>query len=130
MAKKKEKKSKTKIPNVKSGRIYIYSNYNNCLLTFTDNSGNVIAWSSPGRVGFKGARKSTPYASQKAAAELNDMLKRIGVEEVDVYLRGPGIPSKQLVIRELASGGYRINAFVDNNRFPHGGVTPRKKPRK
>lgn len=125
---KKVKKANTK-KTVSTGRIYLYSSYNNTILTFTDTNGNVLAWSSAGLAGFKNAKKSTPYAGQKAADLLNKKIAKFNVKEVEVYVKGKGaaIP---LTLKELSSGGYRITALIDNNPIRFGGTRPRKKPRK
>lgn len=111
------------------GRLYVNTSYNNTILTFTDEIGNVCAWSSAGIVGFKGARRSTPYAGQKAAEDLNNKIGKFNVQEVDVYIKGAGI-AKQLVLKELGNGNYKIVNLIDNNPVRMGGVKPRKKPRR
>jgi small subunit ribosomal protein S11 len=136
MADKKTTKAKTAAKTVKKtkktvskGSIYMNTTYNNTIITFTDQEGRVLAWSSGGVVGFKGSRKSTPYAGQRAAEDLNNKLSKFNVQEVDVYIKGPGV-AKQLALRELGNGGYRINSLIDNTPFRMGGTKPRKKPRK
>jgi small subunit ribosomal protein S11 len=135
MATKAEKTSKEvkKVKKIKKtihkGRIYLNTTYNNTIITFTDEGGNVYGWSSAGIVGFKGSRKSTPYAGQKAAEDLNNKISKFGVQEVDLYIAGAGA-AKQLAIKELGNGGYRILALIDNTPVKIGGVRPRKKPRK
>lgn len=126
---KKEKKVKTAKKHVPKGRIYLNTTYNNTIMTFTDANGDVIAWSSSGVVGFKGSRKSTPYAGQRAAEDLNNKMAKFGVQEVEVYISGAGA-AKQLAIRELGNGGYRILSLVDNTPIRIGGTRSRKKPRK
>lgn len=115
--------------NVTKGRIYLFSSYNNTILTFTDENGDVVTWSSAGLAGFKNAKKSTPYAGQKAAELLNKKMSKYNVKEVEVYIKGKGaaIP---LTLKELSNGGYRITALIDNNPVRFGGTKPRKKPRK
>lgn len=115
--------------NITKGRIYIHTSYNNTILTFTDDRGDVLAWSSSGGVGFKGSRKSTPYAGQRAAEDLNNKITRFGVQEVDVFIKGAGA-AKQLALKELSNGGYRILTIVDNNPIRMGGIKSRKKPRR
>jgi small subunit ribosomal protein S11 len=111
------------------GRIYLNTSYNNTIITFTDATGDVYAWSSSGTVGFKGSRKSTPYAGQKAAEDLNNKIAKYNVQEVDVFIAGAGA-AKQLTLKELANGGYKILSLIDNTPVRMGGVRPRKKPRK
>lgn len=123
------KKVKKTKKNINKGKIYMYTSYNNTILTFTDENGDVLAWSSAGVVGFKGSKKSTPYAGQKAAEDLNNKIAKYNVQEVDVYIKGPGA-AKQSALRELANGGYRIAALIDANPVRMGGTRPRKKPRK
>jgi small subunit ribosomal protein S11 len=122
-------KSKKAKKVVYRGRIYMYASYNNTILTFTDDNGDILAWSSAGVVGFSGARKSTPYAAQKAAENLNSKIAKFGVKEVDVYIKGAGA-AKQLALKELSNGGYRICSLIDNNPVRMGGTRPRKRPRK
>jgi small subunit ribosomal protein S11 len=135
VAEKKDKKPKAskvtkKIKkSVHKGRIYMHTSYNNTILTFTDDQGHVLAWSSSGVVGFKGSRKSTPYAGQRAAEDLNNKITKFNVQEVDVYIKGAGA-AKQLALRELGNGGYRVLTIIDNNGIRMGGTLPRKKPRK
>ena len=122
----KNKKVGTKVKKVKKnvhkGRIYMHTSY-------TDEYGDVLAWSSSGIVGFKGSKKSTPYAGQKAAEDLNNKISRFNVKEVDIYIKGGGA-AKQLALKELANGGYRISSLIDSNPVRMGGTRPRKRPRK
>lgn len=128
-AEKREKSQKKIRKNIKRGRIYVNTTYNNTILTLTDERGDVLAWSSAGVVGFKGSRKSTPYAGQKSAEDLNKKIAKFGVQEVDVFVKGAGA-AKQLTLKELFNGGYRILSLIDNNPVRMGGTRPRKKPRK
>ncbi len=124
-----EKKVKKVKKSIARGRIYMNTSYNNTILTFTDAGGDVYAWSSAGVVGFKGSRKSTPYAGQKAAEDLNNKIAKFSVQEVDIFVAGAGA-AKQLCLKELANGGYKILSLIDNTPMRMGGVRPRKKPRK
>lgn len=132
-AAKKENTKTTQAKKVKKtvakGNIYLTTSYNNTIITFSDAEGRVVAWSSAGIVGFKGSRKSTPYAGQRAAEDLNNKISKFGVQEVDIYVKGPGV-AKQLALKELGSGNYRITSLIDNTPFRFGGTKPRKKPRK
>src|SRR5690349_15536107 len=101
--KKVEKKVKKQKKSVAKGRIYVNTSYNNTILTFTDETGAPYAWSSSGIVGFKGSKKSTPYAGQKAAADLNSKIAKFNVQEVDVFIAGGGA-AKQLTLKELGNG--------------------------
>ena len=114
---------------VSKGRIYMHSSYNNTILTFTDQNGDVCAWSSSGIMGFKGGRRATPYAGQKAAEDLNNKMSKYNVQEVDVYIEGGGV-AKQLTLKELGNGGYKILSLIDNTPVKMGGCRPRKSPRK
>jgi small subunit ribosomal protein S11 len=124
-----EKKLKKQKKTVSKGRIYLNTSYNNTIITFTDEIGNVCAWSSSGIVGFKGSKKSTPYAGQKAAENLNGKIAKFNVQEVDVFIKGAGA-AKQLALKELGNGGYKIQTLIDNTPIQFGGCKPRKKPRK
>lgn len=124
--KKVSKKAKKTVPK---GNIYINTTYNNTIITFTDAEGRVLAWSSAGVVGFKGSRKSTPYAGQRAAEDLNNKIAKFSVQEVDVYLKGPGV-AKQQALKELGNGAYRILSLIDNTPVKMGGTRARKRPRK
>ncbi len=123
------KKAKKQKKTISRGRIYLYTSYNNTIITFTDANGDVQAWSSAGIVGFKGSRKSTPYAGQKAAEDLNNKIAKFSPQEVDVYIEGAGA-AKQLALKELANGGYKILSLIDNTPIRMGGTPPRKAPRK
>ncbi|MFW5720414.1 MAG: 30S ribosomal protein S11 [Candidatus Dojkabacteria bacterium] len=123
-----QKTKKQKKKSIPKGKIFINATYNNTLLTFTDTVGQVHAWSSAGVVGFKGSRKSTPYAGQRAANDLNTKIAKYNVQEVDVFLKGAGA-AKQLTVKELGNGNYRILSLVDNTPLRFGGTRPRKKPR-
>lgn len=129
VVKKVQKVQKKVKKNITKGRIYVHTSYNNTILTFTDERGDVLAWSSSGCVGFKGSRKSTPYAGQRAAEDLNSKISRFNVQEVDIYIKGAGA-AKQLALKELGNGGYRILTLIDNNPVRMGGIKSRKKPRK
>lgn len=125
----KAKSTKKNKKTIAKGRIYLNTTYNNTIITFTDEAGQPYATSSAGVVGFKGSRKSTPYAGQRAAEDLNNKIAKYNVQEVEVYISGAGA-AKQLALRELGNGGYRILTLIDNNPVRIGGTRPRKKPRK
>jgi small subunit ribosomal protein S11 len=119
---KKEKRS------VASGRIYINATFNNTIVTVTDESGNVIVWSSAGHLNFKGSRKSTPYAAQMAARDAVEKSREFGLREVDILVKGPGI-GRESAIRAIASEGIRIRQIRDITPLPHNGCRPRKRRR-
>src|SRR3989344_3671505 len=118
----KRKKSKVKITR---GRIYVQSTYNNTIITVTDPSGNVIVWGSSGRTGFKGSKKSTPYAAQKTMEEAITRLKEVGLNEVDVFVKGIGT-GRESAVRALPGAGFNILSIQDQTPIPHGGVRPKK----
>jgi small subunit ribosomal protein S11 len=113
---------------VEKGRVYIRATYNNTLVTVTDSEGQVLSWSTAGASGFKGSRKSTPYAGQVAAKEASEKAKQYGLAEVDVYVKGVGTAREQ-AIRSLQTAGLQVNSIIDETPIPHGGCRP-KKPRR
>ena len=121
----KSKKAKRKALR---GRIYIYSSYNNTRIAVTDADGEVLAWSSAGLVGFKGSRKSTPYAAQKAMEDLLVRTKTFEMKEADVFIRGIG-SGRESAVRALQGSGMIILSIKDLTPIPHGGVRA-KKPRR
>lgn len=123
-----KKPAKKKIKRVvKSGHVYITAGYNNTLLTATDEDGNVIARSSAGGSGFKGTKKSTPYAAQIAAEKLAEKLEPYGMEAVKVFVKGIG-PGREQGIRGLAKS-MDVNLIVDRTGMPHNGCRPKKRRR-
>lgn len=112
---------------VSDGRIYIVATFNNTLITVTDSSGNTIAWSSTGKVGFKGSRKSTPYAATQAITAALDAGKAKGLRSASVYIKGPG-PGRDAALRVLRSASIRVTEMQDVTPIPHNG-TRAKKPR-
>ena len=122
------KKKTKKARKVREGNVYIQSSYNNTLVTVTDTTGNVLVWSSAGRAGFSGTRKSTPYAAQRVIADALERLKPFGMEEVKVYVKGIG-NARESAVRSLASLGLNILAIRDITPIPHNGVRPPKRRR-
>jgi len=120
--KRKEKK------NVSYGVAHIYSTFNNTIITITDKGGNVLAWASGGNVGFKGTRKSTPYAAQLAAQQVAKQAQGHGVQQVDVLVKGPG-PGRESAIRSLQTVGLQVNTIRDVTPVPHNGCRPPKRRR-
>jgi small subunit ribosomal protein S11 len=118
----KRKKSKIKVSR---GRIYVQSTYNNTIITVTDTNGNVIGWGSSGRTGFKGSKKSTPYAAQKTMEETLNRLKEVGLTEVDVFVKGIGT-GRESAVRALQGSGFNILTIKDQTPIPHAGVRPKK----
>jgi len=118
------KKRKSKI-KVTRGRIYVQSTYNNTIITVTDITGNVIGWGSAGRTGFKGSKKSTPYAAQRTMEDLMSRIKEVGLHEVDVFVKGIGT-GRESAVRALQASGFNILTIKDQTPTPHGGVRPKK----
>lgn len=113
---------------VREGRVYIKSSYNNTIVSITDLAGNVLAWSSAGRVGFAGARKATPYAAQRVVADVLERVKVFALEEAVVLVRGIG-SARESAVRSLASGGLTITSIQDITPIPHNGVRAPKRRR-
>ena len=120
--KKKEKK------NITEGIAHIQSTFNNTIITITDLSGNVIAWSSSGLQGFKGSRKSTPFAAQMAAEDVVRKAKEQGLRKVQVYIKGPG-SGRESALRSLQIAGLTITLIRDVTPVPHNGCRPPKRRR-
>lgn len=120
--KKKEKK------NIANGIAHIQSTFNNTIVTITDKKGNAISWSSAGSLDFRGAKKSTPFAAQVTAEDAAKKAIEHGLEELDVYVKGPG-SGRESAIRTLQAVGLRINLIKDVTPIPHNGCRPRKRRR-
>jgi small subunit ribosomal protein S11 len=114
--------------NVVHGRAYIYATFNNTIISITDQQGNVISWSSGGTSGFKGSRKSTPYAAQLAARNAAVAAQEHGTRELDVFVKGPG-PGREAAIRALQAADMRLLSITDKTPIPHNGCRPPKKRR-
>lgn len=121
-ARKKEKK------NVQVGIVHVQASFNNTIVTITDMQGNVIVWASAGNQGFKGSRKSTPFAAQKAAESVAKKAIEQGMKQVDVYVKGPG-SGRESAIRSIQAAGLRINLIKDITPIPHNGCRPPKRRR-
>jgi small subunit ribosomal protein S11 len=119
---KKEKK------NVQTGIAHIQASFNNTIVTLTDSSGNVVVWASAGSQGFKGSRKSTPFAAQRAAETAARKAMEQGLRQVDVYVNGPG-SGRESAIRALQAAGLKINLIKDVTPIPHNGCRPPKRRR-
>lgn len=120
--KKKEKK------NIVAGVAHVNSTFNNTLITITDAQGNVVSWSSSGSMGFKGSRKSTPYAAQVAAEDAGKKAQEHGMKELDVRVKGPG-SGREPAMRALQAVGFNIKSIKDITPVPHNGCRPRKRRR-
>jgi len=121
---KKRKQSK----NVTHGVAHIKSSFNNTIITFTDQEGNTLSWASAGNVGFKGSRKSTPYAAQMAAEQAARRAMEHGVRRVDVVVRGPG-SGRETAIRSITNTGIEVTGIKDVTPVPHNGCRPAKRRR-
>ena len=125
----KVKKIKKKIKkNITTGVAYVHATFNNTIVTIADDSGNVIAWSSAGSKGFKGSRKSTPYAAQIAADDAATKAQEHGLKTLTVKLKGPGA-GRETALRALQSRGFKILTIRDTTPMPHNGSRPPKKRR-
>ena len=113
---------------VPQGQVHIQSTFNNTIVTVTDPQGNTLTWTSTGSAGFKGSRKSTPYAAQMAAAQAAKQAMDLGMREADVFLKGPG-PGREAAIRSLQAAGLRVRSITDVTPIPHNGCRPPKKRR-
>ncbi len=115
--------------NVPQAQAHIKSTFNNTIITFTDQAGDTMVWGSAGTVGFRGSRKSTPYAAQMVArTTAREAMENCGVQEVDVFVRGPG-PGREAAIRALQAAGVRIRSITDVTPIPHNGCRSPKKRR-
>lgn len=132
MAKATKKASTTRKKKIKrsytKGIAHIHSTFNNTIVTITDEAGNVIAWSSAGALGFKGAKKSTPFAAQMAAEACAKVALDQGVKTVDVNVKGPG-PGRESAVRSLQAACLSIVMITDTTPIPHNGCRPPKRPR-
>ena len=113
---------------VPQGQVHIQSTFNNTIVTVTDLQGNTLGWTSTGSTGFKGSRKSTPYAAQMAAAQAAKLAMDLGMREADVFLKGPG-PGRESAIRSLQAAGLKVRSIADITPIPHNGCRPPKKRR-
>jgi small subunit ribosomal protein S11 len=120
-----KKKERKNIPN---GIAHIQSTFNNTIITITDMSGNVIAWSSAGSQGFKGSRKSTPFAAQLAAEDAAKKAQEHGVQNIEVYVKGPG-SGREAALRSLQAAGFNVTLIRDVTPIPHNGCRPPKRRR-
>jgi len=126
MSVKKGKKKERKV--VQSGIAHVLASFNNTIVTITDMSGNAVAWASAGSQGFKGSRKSTPFAAQRAGEMAARKAMEHGMRQVDVYVNGPG-SGRESAIRSLQAAGLRINLIRDVTPIPHNGCRPPKRRR-
>lgn len=111
-----------------SGQVHIFATFNNTIITVTDSQGNAIVSSSAGTVGFKGSRKSTPFAARVAAEQVMKDAMALGLQEAEVYVKGPG-PGRESAIRAVQAQGIKVTAITDITPVPHNGCRPPKKRR-
>lgn len=114
--------------NVPSGHVHVLASFNNTIVTITDPTGHVVAWGSGGIAGFKGSRKSTPYAARLAGQNAARLAVDNGVQEVDVVVKGPG-PGREAAIRAIQASGIKVTSIQDITPVPHNGCRPPKKRR-
>ena len=126
-AKPKTKAKKAK-KSIQSGIAHITASFNNTIVTITDGQGNAVSWGSAGMAGFKGSRKSTPYAARMAAQSAAKAAMDMGMMEIDIFVKGPG-PGRESAIRTLQSAGLRVTSITDVTPIPHNGCRPPKKRR-
>ena len=123
------RKSARKVKRTLSaGQVHIAATFNNTIVTVTDTQGNTIAWGSAGSVGFKGSRKSTPFAARLAAEQAIKTAMSMGLQEVHIYVKGPG-PGRESAIRAVQTLGLKVNSITDTTPVPHNGCRPPKKRR-
>ena len=128
MAKEKGKKTKNSKSVASEGVAHILATFNNTIINITDKKGNTISWSSSGANGFKGSRKSTPFAAQIAATKAGEQAMNLGLSEVEVEVSGPG-SGRETALRSLQSRGFKILSIKDTTPMPHNGARPPKRRR-
>jgi len=124
-----EKSSKKRVVKVDAiGKAYVNASFNNIIVTLTNNSGQVVSWSSAGKMGFKGSKKNTPYAAQMAAQDASKVAYDLGLRKVKVFVKGPGA-GRESAIRTLHSSGIEVMEIMDITPLPHNGCRPPKRRR-
>jgi len=114
--------------SVSEGIAYIHASFNNTIITITDRQGNALAWATAGGSGFRGSRKSTPFAAQVAAEKVGTAVKEFGVKNLEVRIKGPG-PGRESAVRSLNANGFKIVSITDVTPVPHNGCRPPKRRR-
>lgn len=122
------KKAKKVRRNVVRGIAFIKATFNNTIVTITDTNGEALAWDSAGTIGFKGARKSTPFAATRAAETVAGKVRKMGMQELEVRIKGAGA-GREAAVNGLSGSGLRVTAMEDHTAVPHNGCRPRKKRR-
>lgn len=121
--------SKKKVKKtVVDGMAHIHASFNNTIITITDRQGNALAWATSGGSGFRGSRKSTPFAAQVAADRAAQVVKEMGMKNVEVFVKGPG-PGRESAVRALNAAGFKVTNITDVTPIPHNGCRPPKKRR-
>ena len=128
MSQQTDTKKKKVRKNVGKAVAHVKASFNNTIIAITDSTGQVLAWDSSGTIGYKGSRKSTPFAAQRAAEKVAEKVKKMGVHEMDVLVKGPG-SGRESAIRALANSGIEIKTIEDVTPLPHNGCRPRKRRR-
>jgi small subunit ribosomal protein S11 len=114
--------------SLSSGQVHVYASFNNTIVTVTDSDGNTLCWGSAGSAGFKGSRKSTPFAARLATEQAIKAAQVIGIQEVDLFVKGPG-PGRESAIRAVQSLGIKVKSISDLTPVPHNGCRPPKRRR-
>ncbi len=114
--------------NVAEGIAHIHASFNNTIITITDRQGNTLGWATSGGSGFRGSRKSTPFAAQVAAERVGNVVKEFGVKNLEVNVKGPG-PGRESAVRALNAAGFKIMSIMDVTPIPHNGCRPPKRRR-
>jgi small subunit ribosomal protein S11 len=122
------KKAKKVRKNIVRGVAHVKASHNNTIVTITDSNGETLCWDSAGTIGFKGARKSTPFAATRAGESAGQKARKIGISEVEVHIKGTG-SGRESAVTGLASTGIRVTAIEDHTPVPHNGCRPRKRRR-
>ena len=114
--------------SLSAGQVHITATFNNTIVTITDKQGNTVVWGSAGSAGFKGSRKSTPFAARLAAEKAIKAAQAIGIQEVEIFVKGPG-PGRESAIRAIQAAGLKVTSITDKTPVPHNGCRPPKKRR-
>jgi small subunit ribosomal protein S11 len=128
MAKSKVKTKKKVKRTVTDGVAHVHASFNNTIITITDRQGNALAWTTSGSSGFRGSRKSTPFAAQVAASRVGEIVQEFGMKNLEVFIKGPG-PGRESAVRALNNAGFKITSIMDVTPIPHNGCRPPKKRR-
>ena len=121
-----KKEIKLEVPQkVREGRVYIFSSYNNTIITLTDLKGDVLHWVSAGSIGFKGTKKATPFAASKVAEAMGQVIRKLGLEKISIFVKGIG-SGRESAIRSLAARGIEVSSLTDITPLPHNGCRPPK----